>query len=114
MVCAVGEILRRVIDDVVGSEGPDQVDLGRAAHARDFGAEGLGNLDGKAAYSTRRPDDQYLLACLHLARSRTACRAATPETGTAAACSKDRFAGLGARKEALARTYSAKEPSQVP
>ena len=37
-----------------------------------------------------------------------------PETGTAAACSKLRFAGLGAKRSALAQAYSAKEPSHVP
>ena len=46
--------------------------------------------------------------------SRTACRAVSAETGTAAACSKERFAGLGASLLARARAYGAKEPSQVP
>ena len=46
--------------------------------------------------------------------SRTACKAVSAETGTAAACSKDRFAGLGASLLARARAYGAKEPSQVP
>ena len=36
------------------------------------------------------------------------------ETGTAAACSKVRFAGLGASLASSAQAYSAKEPSQVP
>jgi NADPH:quinone reductase-like Zn-dependent oxidoreductase len=46
--------------------------------------------------------------------SRTACSAVSAETGTAAACPKDRFAGLGASLPARARAYAAKEPSQVP
>ena len=46
--------------------------------------------------------------------SRTACRAVSAETGTAAACSKDRLTGLGASLLARVRAYGAKEPSQVP
>jgi hypothetical protein len=37
-----------------------------------------------------------------------------PDTGTAAACSKLRLAGLGAKRSALAQAYSAQEPSHVP
>jgi hypothetical protein len=43
-----------------------------------------------------------------------AWRAVKPEMGTAAACSKVRFAGLGASLSDRAQAYSAKEPSQVP
>src|SRR5579859_7559522 len=42
------------------------------------------------------------------ARSRTAWSAARAETGTAAAWSKERFAGLGASRPARVRAYSAK------
>ena len=48
------------------------------------------------------------------ARSRTCCNAVTPETGTVAACSKERFAGLPASSPARARANSVNEPSQVP
>ena len=43
--------------------------------------------------------------------SRSACRAVGAEMGTAAACSKVRFAGLGASLSSRARAYSAKAPS---
>src|SRR5215467_470009 len=47
--------------------------------------------------------------------SRTACSAVTPEMGTAAACSKDKLAGLAASRFSGAAAYSANEPlSQVP
>src|SRR5215211_1520482 len=49
-----------------------------------------------------------------LPESRRPLRAVMPEMGTAAACSKLRFAGLGAKRSALAQAYSAKEPSHVP
>ena len=44
------------------------------------------------------------------ALSRTACSAVRAEIGTAAACSNDRFAGLGASRSARATANSAKEP----
>ena len=46
--------------------------------------------------------------------SRTACRAVSPEIGTAAACSKDRFAGLGASLSVPTAAYSANEPAPMP
>jgi hypothetical protein len=39
--------------------------------------------------------------------SRSACRAAKPEMGTAAACSKERFEGFGAKWSSPAQAYSA-------
>ena len=45
---------------------------------------------------------------------RTAWSAVDPEIGTAAACSKERFAGFAASMLGLARAYSAKDPSHVP
>src|SRR5215210_2418746 len=49
-----------------------------------------------------------------LPASRRPLRAVMPEIGTAAACSKLRFAGFGAKRSALAHAYSAKDPSHVP
>src|SRR5512132_3803245 len=46
--------------------------------------------------------------------SRTAWRAANPEIGTAAACSKVRLAGLGASWLLGTEAYSANEPSHQP
>src|SRR6266851_10176330 len=45
---------------------------------------------------------------------RKAWRAVEAEVGTAAACSKVRFTGLGASMSCRAHAYSAKAPSQVP
>ena len=63
------------------------------------------------------PDAPMISTCCPgctFAWSRTACSAVSAETGTAAACSKDRLAGLGASLPARARAYGAKEASQVP
>jgi hypothetical protein len=46
--------------------------------------------------------------------SRRPCRAVRPEMGTVAACSKVRFAGLGASLFSGARAYSAKAPLPMP
>ena len=101
-----------VVDDVVGAEGADQVDLRRAAHAGDLGAERLGDLHRERADAAGRADDQHLLPRPgRRPWSRTACRAVSPEMGTAAACSKVRFAGLRASLSARRGAYSAKEPS---
>ncbi len=44
----------------------------------------------------------------------SACRAVPAETGTTAACSKDRFAGLRASLSSRAAAYSANEPRLMP
>ena len=46
--------------------------------------------------------------------SDTAISAVSPEIGTAAACSKVTFAGLGASLSSRATAYSAKEPGAIP
>ena len=69
-VLAVGEVVAGVVDDVVGAERADQVDLGGAAHAGDLGAERLGDLHGERADASRRADDQHLLPGLDLRRGR--------------------------------------------
>ena len=46
--------------------------------------------------------------------SRRPCRAVKPEMATTAACSKVRFAGLGASLFSGARAYSAYEPLPMP
>ena len=53
---------RRVVDDVVGTERADEVQLGRAGDARHLGAQALGDLDGERADVARRTDDQDLVA----------------------------------------------------
>ena len=46
--------------------------------------------------------------------SRTACRAVDPETGTAAACSNERFVGFGASLAGRTAAYSAKVLVPIP
>jgi hypothetical protein len=64
-VLPVSEVLARVVDHVIGADRSDQVRLGRAAHAGDLGAEGLGDLHGERADASRCTDDQDLLPGLH-------------------------------------------------
>ncbi len=59
---AGGEVLARVIDDVVGADRSDQVQLRRAAHAGDLGAERLRDLHGERADAARGADDEHPLA----------------------------------------------------
>ena len=62
----VGEVLARVVDDVVGTDGSDHVHLRGAAHTRDFSTERLGDLHREGADASRRADDEHLLPRLHL------------------------------------------------
>ena len=59
-----GEILLRVIDDAIGAEGADQVDISGAADAGDFRAEGFGDLHGEGADAAGGAIDEDLLARL--------------------------------------------------
>ena len=58
---ALREIFLRVIDDPVGAERAHQVDVARAAHAGDFGAEMFGDLYRERADAAGRAVDQNLL-----------------------------------------------------
>ncbi len=59
-----GEVGPRVVDDVVGTERADQVDVAGAAHTRHLGAESLGDLHGECADAAGRARDQHRLARL--------------------------------------------------
>ena len=85
---AVGEVVAGVVDDMVGADRADQIHLRRAAHAGDVRAEGLGQLHGIAADAAGGADDQNLLPAWMCPASRRPWMAASPETATAAACSK--------------------------
>lgn len=67
MVLPVGNLVLRVVDDAIGTQGPDGGDLGGAAHTRHLGFERLGDLDREAADPSRCSDDQHLLAGLDVA-----------------------------------------------
>jgi hypothetical protein len=60
------EVVMGVVDDVVGSEGANQIHFRRAAHTGDFGAERLRYLDCIGPHATRRTDDQHLLPSLNV------------------------------------------------
>ena len=85
-------------------------------HTRgDLRAERLGQLHGVGAHAAGRTDDQHPLARPGPARGRARPAArSSPETATTAACSKVRFAGLGASLLSGARAYSAKVPLPMP
>src|SRR5215211_3670009 len=63
---ALGEILARVVDDVIGADGSDHLHLRGAAHAGYVCAERLGDLHGVDPHSSRRTDDQHFLPRAHL------------------------------------------------
>jgi hypothetical protein len=46
---AVGEVIAGVVEDVVGTEGGHEIDLGRAADPGDLGSQLLGDLHGVTA-----------------------------------------------------------------
>src|SRR6266542_353309 len=58
---APGEILLRVIDDLIRADRPDHFHIPRTAHAGDIGAERLRDLHGERTDASGRTVDQYLL-----------------------------------------------------
>ena len=63
-VLTAGEVLLRVIDDVIRVKGPDQLELPGAAHASDFRTERLGDLHRKRPHASRgsvyeNPDPRF-------------------------------------------------------
>src|SRR3954471_19094510 len=63
---AVCEVVAGVVDEMIGPEGADRVQLRGTAHARDLRSKRLGDLDGEGSDASRRTDDQYLLPGLDL------------------------------------------------
>src|ERR1035437_9866334 len=62
----LSEVLMGVVDDMVGTDGADHVDVPRAANGCHFGAEGLGDLHGERPDASGRAVDQDLLTGLDL------------------------------------------------
>ena len=58
---ALGEVLARVVDDVIRTDGSDHLHLRGAAHAGYVRAERLGDLHGIGPHSARRTDDEHFL-----------------------------------------------------
>src|SRR2546425_12014074 len=65
-VPVLGEVLTRVIDDVVGADRAHHLHVLRAAYAGHLGAERFGDLDGERPDASGRAVDQYLLTWLYL------------------------------------------------
>jgi hypothetical protein len=103
----VGDVVAGVVDDLVGAERPDEVELAGAADPGDAGAERLGQLDRERPDAAGGPDDQDPLPAWISPTSRRPWRAARPEMGTAAACSKPRLAGMGTSWSSGTEAYSA-------
>src|SRR5215207_3707799 len=61
----VGEVLPRVVDDVRGTDRAHQLDIVRAAHPGDLGAERRRDLDGVRAHPAAGPVDEHLPTGLH-------------------------------------------------
>jgi hypothetical protein len=57
----VCEVLTGVVDDVVGAEGTDKLDLAGTADSGDLRTEGFGQLDRVAADAAGRSGDKHLL-----------------------------------------------------
>ena len=111
---ALPEVLLGVVDDMVGPDRADHVQVLRAGHAGDLGTERLGDLHGERAHASRRPVDENLLPRLDLPSSRRSWRAVVADTPTAAACSKVRLAGFSTKWSSLADAYSANAPVHHP
>ena len=62
-----GEVVGRVVDDVVGTDGADHLEIPRAADAGHLRPERLGDLDRERADAAGRPVDEDPLAGLHAA-----------------------------------------------
>jgi hypothetical protein len=63
----VGDVLAGVVDDLVGADRTDQLELGGAGHPGDVRAERLGELHRERPHAARRADHQDLLPRLDLA-----------------------------------------------
>ena len=62
-MAAAGEVLARVVDDVVGAERLRLLHVPRAADRCHLGSEHFGDLDGKRANAARRTVHDHLLPC---------------------------------------------------
>ena len=61
----LADVAVRVVDDVIGSQRPHEVQLLRARHGRDVRSEGLGDLHGEGPDASRCADHEDVLTCLH-------------------------------------------------
>src|SRR5438876_4434027 len=63
---ALGEILFRVINDAIGADRSDKIEIACATNSRDLCAKRFGDLHGEGSYTSGRAVDQHLLPGLNL------------------------------------------------
>jgi hypothetical protein len=107
----VGHVLAGVVDDVVGADRADQVDLGRAGYP---GHRTPWPAGPRTTPPRRPPDDQDALSRLDLANIAQPLESREPRDGDGRRLLKLRVAGLRASWSSGALVYSAKEPSHQP
>src|SRR6266404_8399834 len=76
---ALGEIFIRVINDVIGADGSDKIDIPCAANSRDLCAKRFGDLHGECSYTSGRAVDQDLLSGLNLSLAQALQRSKSGE-----------------------------------
>src|SRR5437867_2598778 len=108
------EILAGVVHHSVRADRSDQVDVSRAADARHVRSKRLGDLHGEGATPPDAPLTKTFCPGRIWPLSRRPCKAVSPATGTAAACSNVRPTGFGTKFRSLPATYSAKAPLRMP
>src|SRR5207237_8067624 len=107
----VREVLTRVVDHVVRADRLDQVHLRRAAHTPVTDApNAFAICTAREPTPPAAPITSTVCPGRTFPSSRTARRAVVPELGTAAACSKVRFAGFGTSLSGWVSASSANEP----
>jgi integrase len=77
----VGDVVAGVVDDLVGADRADQLELGRAGHPGHLRAERLGQLHPERPNPAGRPDDQDPLLRLDLALIPKALEGGEPGDG---------------------------------
>ena len=65
LLVALGEILFRVIDDVIGANRSDKIDIPSAANRRDLRAKRFGDLHGECSNTSGRAVNENLLPGLN-------------------------------------------------
>jgi len=91
---AVREVLPGVVDDVVGAERTDEIQLPGAADAGDPALERLGDLHGERADASAGTDDQDILARLHGSRVAQSLERGAPGQGKGGSALEREIRGL--------------------
>src|SRR5881409_3141552 len=68
---ALREIFFRVIDDVIGADRSDKIDIARAANRRNLRAKKFGDLNGERSDTSSRAVNENLLPGLNISLAQT-------------------------------------------